>query len=1332
MIKKYPYIYKDFLHLKTFCLFYINITIVYRIIIITFKFNSMRKIILLSAAFVLCLVAQLKAENVWDGSIADAYAGGTGTTGDPYLISNGSELAKLAQDVNNGNTFSNVFFKLTADIVLNNRVIAENGELTKDSANLNVWIPIGDKVDQSSYLIFLGTFDGNGHEVRGLYVNSPEKEYGGLFGRTKGTIQNLGISDSYVNCSRCSGGICAESQGGSISDCYNNGIIKGTNVGGISNVGGIVGYASGCKIVNCHNAGQIIGYYTGGIGGNVSSSSINNCYNTGEINSIYRVGETSHCGGIVGSIDNNGTNSFNMLMGCFNKGSVKSSGQAGGIAGYSGSNIQNCYNEGTVEGLIAAGGISAYHGGYLLEGVYSISNCYNTGEVTNNNEQKYFTSGVYTGTGGIAGINTSKAIIQYCYNKGRVSGNIISGGIVGRNKSDYYMSHCYNTASVQGDSCIGGIIGFNETGTVTQCYNTGQVNGKFFVNNIIGSWYSGNVTYCYYLEDENKNIHGINGCDVAGMIEGFTVDEFKSGKVTWLLNERISKEGTSMWFQNIDKSESGMELDAYPVLDSTHGMVYATGECYNHVTGYSNTYTADIPAHAGENGICAYCGKVIPVEPSKVDDVYQIGSVGELYWFAGLVNGTLGGFGNHDVNASAVLTDNIIINEQVLDENGQLIDNAASLLQWEPIGSLYNCFSGSLDGQGHIICGIYCNAPEKDYQGLFGYLYNGKVSNLGLEDSYIAGLSCVGSLAGSLNNTEILNCYSTSMVNGLGGGIGGIAGHSEYIGASLYMSNCYFAGTVTGKVVETTGNIIGFSDFSESGISNCYYMSKPETAAGGINGGMDISNKIEGRTKKDFVTGEITWLLNNKKSTNTIWYQNISLSGMSKDELPKLDASHPTVYPVYNCPIDIAGYSNTEQTFIPDHKAEDGLCIYCGEIVCTEPELINDFYQISNAGELYWFAGLVNGTLEGVEKNNAANAVLVNDITINQLEFVEDMMGLTVRNSRFLWNPINNFIGTFDGNGHHIKGLYISKNSDKQGFFGYLNLAGGTIKNLSISESYIKGAQYVGGIVGYTRASDISFINCHNNSYITGTDCVGGIIGESSCKIEKCSNHGCIKGNEKVGGIAGLGGDSILVSYNSGTITGMNQVAGIAGELESVVNNCYNTNTVNGQSYVGGIVGNMRLANCEVLNSHNTGETIGTTALVGSIVGMSTSRTKVSNCYYMNTGNTVGGIKGNDVANQAEGRSAEEFANGTIYSLLNSEGNNGIWYQDVEKDMYPVLDFFVATGVRKLPQVSDKETVDVYDMKGYLIRKNVDKEKALNGLQAGIYIINNKKVVLEP
>lgn len=92
-----------------------------------------------------------------DGSVAETYAGGNGSEENPYQISNGAELAKLSQDVNNGMTFKDVFFELTDDIILNKDVMDENGKLTNDSANLNIWIPIGDRANQRTK-VYLSLF----------------------------------------------------------------------------------------------------------------------------------------------------------------------------------------------------------------------------------------------------------------------------------------------------------------------------------------------------------------------------------------------------------------------------------------------------------------------------------------------------------------------------------------------------------------------------------------------------------------------------------------------------------------------------------------------------------------------------------------------------------------------------------------------------------------------------------------------------------------------------------------------------------------------------------------------------------------------------------------------------------------------------------------------------------------------------------------------------------------------------------------------------------------------------------------------------------------------
>ena len=87
--------------------------------------------------------------NIWDGSIASAFAGGTGTAENPYQIATGAQLAYLASSVNNGETYAGKNFVLTADIDLNKRP----------------WTPIANAFSDalfggSDYRIFAGNLDG--------------------------------------------------------------------------------------------------------------------------------------------------------------------------------------------------------------------------------------------------------------------------------------------------------------------------------------------------------------------------------------------------------------------------------------------------------------------------------------------------------------------------------------------------------------------------------------------------------------------------------------------------------------------------------------------------------------------------------------------------------------------------------------------------------------------------------------------------------------------------------------------------------------------------------------------------------------------------------------------------------------------------------------------------------------------------------------------------------------------------------------------------------------------------------------------------------------------
>ena len=118
-------------------------------------------------------------------------------------------------------------------------------------------------------------------------------------------------------------------------------------------------------------------------------------------------------------------------------------------------------------------------------------------------------------------------------------------------------------------------------------------------------------------------------------------------------------------------------------------------------------------------------------------------------------------------------------------------------------------------------------------------------------------------------------------------------------------------------------------------------------------------------------------------------------------------------------------------------------------------------YEISNAGQLYWFAGLVNGTLDGVEQNTLANAVLTANITVNEnlLDSLQyDTEGNVSNGSDFItWTPIADWMGnrttqysgTFDGNNKTVSGLYFNGDSTCIGLFGSSE-SDGNIKNVGV------------------------------------------------------------------------------------------------------------------------------------------------------------------------------------------------------------------------------------------------------------------------------------------
>lgn len=301
------------------------------------------------------------------------------------------------------------------------------------------------------------------------------------------------------------------------------------------------------------------------------------------------------------------------------------------------------------------------------------------------------------------------------------------------------------------------------------------------------------------------------------------------------------------------------------------------------------------------------------------------------------------------------------------------------------------------------------------------------------------------------------------------------------------------------------------------------------------------------------------------------------------------------------------------------HSYTDGFCS-CGAY--EEPEIKDGYYQIENAGQLYWFANHINNN------DRTANAVLLNDI---DLEGKSDGTGRK-------WTPIgstgensNNFRGHFDGKNHTITNLYIDEQRAGMGLFGEVRL--GTVENFTIyGEVKLNGdCSYVGGVIGSAPGANGTDVPDHNGatirnitSYVNvileegshGSSFVGGFMGYANHEtiIENCSWYGTLDlgANRADSGVGGLVGR--LYDKSSVTIRNCASYGTIKTSYKSGTHNNYDT------IYIGGVLSYSPADTPAVLeNNLWAGEFINDTDLGNnahlSAFGTLNGEESVTNCY---------------------------------------------------------------------------------------------------------------------
>ena len=303
-------------------------------------------------------------------------------------------------------------------------------------------------------------------------------------------------------------------------------------------------------------------------------------------------------------------------------------------------------------------------------------------------------------------------------------------------------------------------------------------------------------------------------------------------------------------------------------------------------------------------------------------------------------------------------------------------------------------------------------------------------------------------------------------------------------------------------------------------------------------------------------------------------------------------------------------------------------------------------YEITTAAEL----------LAVMEARRTIYAILNDDIVINKdlLKRIDKESGepSDTSDSIVCWPPIpDGWCINLDGKNHTISGLYINE-SGKAGL--YASLGVGSFKNLTITDSFVKGGDNVGVLIGDSSYSTDS-LSADNvkieNTIVRGNNCVGGLFGslETTTDKTKYTITSCTVGpnvtvtgtGSKIGGIAGkcrgtitnctVGSKVTVTVTGTDTDTG-NRVGGIAGEFAGKFRGTilYSSSaaTVTGKNYVGGVVGYAGDNAEKIWYCHNDGTVKGETS-VGGVLGYGDGGNENPIRYIYNTGDVSGD---NDVA----------------------------------------------------------------------------------------------------
>lgn len=633
----------------------------------------------------------------------------------------------------------------------------------------------------------------------------------------------------------------------------------------------------------------------------------------------------------------------------------------------------------------------------------------------------------------ISNVIISGSFIQSNYSAGSVIGETTSND----EKDKACVSGCYadNTVIVKGYAYAGGIVGTGQSSDFNNCGFTGTVSTitGSDASGIMGNiWSLGTMNNCYavgYQLSANMN----NFWPASNIYS--TVEETVANVKPTVLTADQMKGTDAIDNMAFDRLDWDFRYNDFPV-PAVRAEGYASGDGTE-----NNPYIIENKAQL----------KLLVNDTDTSGKYYK-------------------------------LANNITVNESL--EGTPELWFMAVYNGDDAVGATFN---GNLDGDGHMISGIFYNgaASGNEYWSSLGLIPRaGKdavISNIGLTNS---SLTLNGGTAGSVvglmwndagdNKFTVNGCFAdeTVSVNGtasLGGITGRLVGHGV-------ISNCYFIGSSSSPAFNAAYAAGGWG---QTRTVSCFYTTSSQTVASDV-----YYDKV-------YTVGDAVTVTVGNISTSTVHIESDALKGAAAaDTLNGFDFGniwrvtdeYPTLMISYRAQRRAAGLWDGSEA-----DAYNG-----GSGTEADP------YIIANAEQL---RKLVTDT-----ETDGKYYTLTTDIRLNDETADNWADSLNSNEWVTLYNGDIRFKGTFNGGGHNISGLLYRATAKHEGhragLFPVVG-AGALITNFSVSDSEMSVGWCGGAAAGYTELDSaenfpkFSYIDVRSTVNITGT-VVGGVLGGGS------------------------------------------------------------------------------------------------------------------------------------------------------------------------------------------------------------------------------------------